>query len=114
MNRLKVNNNHNDLNHYWRSDGMDWIADLNQMKKAIVVAYYTPILKRSFYAISPRSFFPFTGEQFNKHFDNYYDCCIYAEQIIRDWVQSLFIVNDNIKSITSDQKPMIEFINFKM
>lgn len=83
-----------ELKHFWRSDGKDWIADLPQMKKAIVVAYYTPKFPsqdESYYAISPRSFFPFTDDENHTRFDNYYDCCVYAESIILNWIKALFI-----------------------
>ena len=88
-----LNNPKKELKSFWRTDGMDWIADLNEMKKAIVVAYYTPIIGGNYYAISPRSYFPFSDIHDNKKFDNYYDCCIYAESIIIGWVSSLLMSN---------------------
>lgn len=83
-----------ELKHFWRSHGMDWIADLPEMEKAIVVTYYTPNFPSHdghYYAISPRSFFPFTDTDNNKRFDNYYDCCVYAESIIINWIKALFV-----------------------
>lgn len=83
-----------ELKHFWRSEGMDWIADLPEMKKAIVVTYYTPNFpshSENYYAISPRSFFPFTDNDINTRFDNYYDCCVHAESIILNWIKALFV-----------------------
>jgi len=85
------------LKPFWRSDGMDWIADLNEMKKAVVVAFYTPSMDDNYYSISPRSYFPFTDAQYRRKYDNYYDCCVYAESIILDWVKSLLL---NEKDVT--------------
>lgn len=85
---------HRDLKHFWRLEGMDWIADLPEMKKAIVVAYYTPNFpshEGNYYAISPRSYFPFTDDDNKIRFDNYYDCCVHAESIILNWIKALFI-----------------------
>jgi hypothetical protein len=83
-----------ELKHFWRSNGMDWIADLPEMEKAIVVTYYTPNFPSHdghYYSISPRSFFPFTDNDNKTRFDNYYDCCVYAESIILNWIKALFI-----------------------
>jgi hypothetical protein len=96
------------LKPFWRSDGMDFIADLGEMKKAIVVAFYTPIGRKNYYSISPRSYFPFTDSQHYMKFDDYKECCEYSESIIKDWVQSLFNEGHDLKSITSDQAPFIK------
>ncbi|MBK7362903.1 MAG: hypothetical protein IPJ01_11445 [Micavibrio sp.] len=86
-----LNNPKKELKSFWRTDGMDKVADLGEMKKAVVVAYYTPIGSGNYYSISPRSYFPFNYEQGDKKFDNYYDCCLYAESIIIGWVSSLLM-----------------------
>ena len=89
----------NALKPFWRSDGMDKIADLNEMKKAVVVAFYTPIMGENYYAISTRSYFPFTNAQHHRKYDNYYDCCMFAESIILDWVKSLLLNEQDAKSV---------------
>lgn len=89
---MKKNMQDKALKTFWRTDGMDKIADLGEMKKAIVVAFYTPKHTiENHYAISPRSYFPFNDSQLNRKFDDYYECCMFAESIIIDWVQSLLI-----------------------
>ena len=108
-----LNSPDKELKPFWRSDGMDWIADLTQMKRAVLVAFYlpkVPIKNTSYYSISPRSYFPFTNEQHDKKFDEYYDCCIYAESIIRDWINSLLLdekVFNNIKPLDSQETKKI-------
>ena len=84
------------LKPFWRTDGMDKVADLGEMKQAVVVAFYTPRGGINYYSISPRSYFPFTDTQLHKKYDDYYDCCIYAESIILDWVKSPLINESDI------------------
>ena len=78
---------------------MDKLADLGEMKKAIVVSLYTPLCDDNYYSISPRSYFPFTDAQHHRKFDDYYDCCMYAESIILDWVKSLLLNEKDAKSV---------------
>lgn len=95
-----LNNPKEELKPFWRTDGMDKIADLGEMKQAIVVAFYTPKNTiENHYAISPRSYFPFNHAQLHRKFDDYYECCMYAESIIVDWVQSLLVGKNEVKSL---------------
>jgi hypothetical protein len=95
MNELQ----NNVLKPFWRTDGMDKIADLGEMKQAIVVAFYTPRKDDNYYSISPRSYFPFNDTQLHKKYDDYYECCMYAESIIVDWVQSLLVNKQDNKHL---------------
>lgn len=94
-----LNNPKKELKSFWRTDGMDKVADLGEMKKAVVVAFYTPIGGSNYYSISPRSYFPFNDAQLHKKYDDYYECCMYAESIIVDWVQSLLVSKQEVKSL---------------
>ena len=109
-----LNNPKKELKSFWRTDGMDWIADLNEMKKAIVVAYYTPIIGGNYYAISPRSYFPFSDIHDNKKFDNYYDCCIYAESIIIGATPMSFVITSRCSFfiITFSNKNHLGLVSF--
>lgn len=95
MSDLTKNTNTNDrqLKSFWRKVGMDWIADLGTMKRAIVVRYYTPKDGNNYYKISIKSWFSFSDEQELKRFDNHIDCCLYAESLILEWMQSIFVNN---------------------
>lgn len=75
----------------WYKDGHDWIINIGNMQKSIVVAYYLG----GKYAISPRSFFPFNDEQCDKKFDNHEDCKKYAESIFIDWAKSVMEFSEN-------------------
>lgn len=84
------NDNYRTLKSFWKQSGMDWIADLGTMKKAIVVRYYASLGGKNYYKISIKSWFSFSDEQELKRFDNYIDCCLYAESLILEWMQSIF------------------------
>jgi hypothetical protein len=81
----------------WTPDGHDYILHLGTMRKAVVVARYVPSLgqvwngKNSWYAISPRSYFPFTDEQQEKRFETAIEAISYAEVIILEWLNSITI-----------------------
>jgi hypothetical protein len=91
------------LKSFWRTDGMDKVADLGEMKKAIVVAFYTPRGGENYYSVSPRSYFPFNDAQLHRKFDDYYECCMFAESIIIGWVSSLLMSNKHeVKSLDRD------------
>lgn len=84
---------------FWRKDGMDFIARLGKLDKAIVVTYFTPEFpstKNGYYAIGHRSFLPFTDKEHKTKFKDPIDCIEFSESIVLDWVQSLF-VNDKSK-----------------
>ena len=95
---------------FWRKDGTDYIARLGRLDKAIVIRFFSPlypIKNTSYYAIANASFLPFTKEEHDKKFDDPIDCIEFAESIVLEWVQSLFLTDEqNLKSITSDQKPL--------
>lgn len=81
----------------WTPDGHDYILHLGTMRKAVVVARYVPSGKQvwtgdgSWYAISPRSYFPFTDAQQEKRFDTAIEAINHAEQIILEWLNSITI-----------------------
>ena len=88
---------------FWRKDGTDYIASLGRLNKAIVVRYFTPKFPSvigGYYAIANASFLPFTDEEHKTKFDEATDCCEFAESIVLEWMQSLF-VNDkqNLKPL---------------
>lgn len=79
----------------WIRDGHDYILHLGTMRKAVVVARYIPQgqnifdTKNSWYAISPRSYFPFTDAQQEKRFKTGLEAIGYAEGIILEWLNSI-------------------------
>jgi len=79
----------------WTPDGHDYILHLGTMRKAVVVARYVPSVgqvwngKNSWYAISPRSYFPFADEQQEKRFETAIEAISYAEGIILEWLNSI-------------------------
>lgn len=75
---------------FWREDLYDFILDLGTMKKAVVVANYLG-LGGSYYSISPRSYFPFSDENYDKRFKNPEHCKEYAISILKDWFKSIFV-----------------------
>jgi len=74
------------LKKIWKKDGHDFIADIGNMKKAVVVAMYLG----GRYGISPRSYFPFDDNDYEKRFDNYLDACKFSEEYIKKWIESIF------------------------
>lgn len=81
------------LKKFWKSDGLDFKADLGIMKNAIVVRCCKEKLcdKEAFYRISLASHFPFTEEHYNKRFGSYIDACETAENYIMDWMRSILV-----------------------
>lgn len=81
----------------WIPDGHDYILHLGTMRKAVVVARYVPSLgqvwngKNNWYAISPRSYFPFTDEQQEKRFETAIEAIGFAETIILEWLNSITV-----------------------
>lgn len=83
----------------WVKDGYDFILHLGTMKKAIVVAYYRDGVSLSpsnngikyYYAVSPRSYFPFKDEDYNKRFSDSNECKKYAISKVREWLKSIWI-----------------------
>lgn len=90
------------LKKFWKSDGLDFRADLGIMKNAIVVRCCKEKLwdKESFYSISIASHFPFTEEHYNKRFDSYIDACETAENYIMDWMRSILVTVPENETIT--------------
>ncbi len=80
------------LKPFWRQDGLDFIADLGSMTKAVVIrACSTSFFGgKLFYAIGEASYFPFTKELYEKKFDTHFEACEAAEQFIIDWLKELF------------------------
>ena len=89
----------------WIPDGQDYILHLGIMRKAVVVARYVPSLhevfsgRNSWYAISPRSIFPFGDDQQERRFDNAFDAVAFAEKIILKWLNSIAIGNNENKKL---------------
>lgn len=78
---------------------MDYIANLGNMKKAIVVAYYKPLFGEPYYAISPRSFFPFTDEHKAVRYSDFKECCEAGEVIVLEWMKSLMVSLDSTPDV---------------
>lgn len=95
------------LKKFWKSDGLDFKADLGIMKNAIVVRCCKEKLcdKESFYSISLASHFPFTDEHYNKKFDSYIDACETAENYIMDWMRSILVSVPENEPITLPSSP---------
>lgn len=87
---------------FWRKDIYDYIADLGTMKKAIIVAMYrdSSTATGTYFAISPRSYFPFDKTQMGRRFINHLECMQYSEEIVMAWLTS--ILSDSF----SEQKKM--------
>ncbi len=86
----------------WMQDGYDYILHLGTMRKAVVVAHYANSFKP--YAISPRSYFPFTDEQRSKLFDNANDATEYAIEILKEWFNSIGNSPQNDKQVENSLK----------
>lgn len=91
-------------NSYWYDYGHDKIIDLGNMKKAIVVALYGDGLKHGYkqsqyYAISPRSYFPFTDDQMSIKFDTPQPCMDYSIEIVKEWLQSVMNMTKNVDNL---------------
>ncbi len=89
---------------FWRKDGTDFIAKLGKLDKAIVVRYFTPNYPSEiygYYSIANASFLPFTEEEHKTKFNDWIDCCEFAESIVLEWMQSLFVNDDkqNLKPL---------------
>jgi hypothetical protein len=106
----------NEMNPMWVQDGKDFILDLGTIKKAAIVALYGTWDSDSnmFYAISPRSFFPFTNEQQDVRFevkseDDKKSASIkatkLAEKIIVEWLNSIMLDFNNPKAPPLPLKP---------
>lgn len=90
------------LKKFWKSDGLDFKANLGIIENAIVVRYCKEKLcdKDSFYQISVASHFPFTDEYYNKKFDSYLEACETAETYILDWMRSILVSVPENETIT--------------
>lgn len=84
---------------HWRKDGQDYIADLGTLKKAIVIRLFVNSLISSdrYYRIALASMLPFTEEQYDKRFDEDkpHEAIAFAEGIVKAWMESLFVIEDN-------------------
>lgn len=76
-----------ELKSFWEQDGGDYHANIGAMRRAVTITR-----QPDGYGISARSYFPFTNEQYGKRFDNIYDAAEYSVDIIKNWVQSIFIM----------------------
>lgn len=87
MEEIKINSHliiNSKISSKWYEDGCDFIIDIGNMKKAIVVAYYVG----GYYSISPRSYFPFSKFDYEQAFKNPVDCIKYSEIKFLEWVNS--------------------------
>jgi len=93
----------NTIGKHWRKDGHDYIADLGTLKKAIVIRYFYNSLvpTEKWYGIARASFLPFTEEQHDKRFDidKPEEAINFAENIVKEWMESLFVVPTQLKEI---------------
>ncbi len=99
------------IKHFWNKDGHDYIAKLGKLDRAIVIRYFTPNFPfhtGSYYAIAHGSFLPFTNEQHDTRFDDPIECLEFAELIVLDWVQSLFVSEESNHSLTEEKALEIE------
>lgn len=101
---LRITKKHAAIPDRWVRDGHDYILHLGTMQKAVVVSRYVPSMGQlhsgddSWYAISPRSYFPFTDEQQEKKIPTPIEAIAYAEKIILEWLNSITI-GDGIKKL---------------
>lgn len=77
------------LRNFWEEDEGDYHANIGKGDDRIDRAI-TLVLYSDGYGISPRSYFPFKKKQYGKRFDNIYDASIYSVDCIKNWVQSIF------------------------
>jgi hypothetical protein len=75
------------VSNIWIKDGSDYILHLGTMQKAVVVSFY--IGSCNPYAISPRSYFPFTDEERSQKFLLAADATEYAILILKAWFKSI-------------------------
>ncbi len=80
----------------WRKTDINkYECDLGTMRKAVVVRYYRDdstvvARKHLWWAISPTSWFPFSDDQREESFDSPYECMVYAQKIIMEWLGSIY------------------------
>ncbi len=79
----------------WRPDGTDYICDLPELPKAIVIAYY----HGNYYKISIRSWFPFQDAQYDKRYSNPQEAIRDAEKVILKFISSFLGATDNTEEI---------------
>jgi hypothetical protein len=85
------NKGNNNIN-IWEQDGADYRCHLKSMRNAIVVAFYVPFFhdaNNGYYAISPRSYFPFNEECLNKRFVYAHEAITYSEAIVKKWLAEM-------------------------
>jgi predicted phosphohydrolase len=99
---IKVNNNLQENNNItWETHGEDVILNLGTMRKAIVIRGYLnqktgglkvfSVRNPDYFSISVSSFFPFSDNDYERKFNNSYECKEYAISKIREWFKSIFI-----------------------
>jgi hypothetical protein len=94
---MKIDNRK--LADFWERNGGDYHASIGQMYRAITLAKYP-----DGWGISERSYFPFKGH-YEKRFDNVYDASVYSIGVIKDWVQSIFVLEKE------NQKELVQSYN---
>ena len=80
-----------------KTDTGSYACKLGTLKRAIVLAntsesasiYDSGMFKNLKWRISVASHLPFTKEQYEKEFEDYEECAIYAEKIVLEWLNSL-------------------------
>lgn len=87
------------IGNHWKKDGEDYIATLGSLKRAIVIRLFLKNMghRTNHYGIAIASMLPFTEEQYQKRFNNAEDCIEYAEAIVKEWVQSLFVAQNTLQ-----------------
>ena len=72
------------LNPCWKQDGNDFICDLPELPKAIVITLH----HRGGYSISERSWFPFTDGVYSIRYANAIDAITDAEIVVLTFIKS--------------------------
>ena len=91
----------------WRKDGGDYICDLPELPKAMVVAYYYDRGSRSaYYSISPRSWFPFKDADYEQRHDSALPAIRHSEKVVLSFVSAFLkgINSSDIKQLGDEIK----------
>jgi hypothetical protein len=86
------------LNPCWRKDGSDFICDLPEMPKAIVISHYVS----GRYGISIRGRFPFEDFEYDNRYIDPYEAIERAENVVLKFVYCF------LKSTVGNTEKLIE------
>lgn len=91
------------LNPCWRKDGRDYICDLPELPKAIVITFYKGAIS-NYYSISVRSWFPFKDAEYEKEYEDYKEAISDAEKVILKFISSFLGATNNNNNVNEPQK----------